>query len=434
MKEKKGKLFDKKLISRRAISLLPKHLRFKVIRNLLKVPKTLDLSFSFRIAQTKEDLEQAYRILHDSYVDAQFMKPHSSGMRILKYFLLPSTTTILVLHQEKVIGTMSIIRRTQLGLPMEKDFDLSEYLQNGAPCAEISSLAIDKNFVGNKGAVFLPICKFFNEFITQYMGINKVFIAVNPSMADFYECFLLFQKIKNKTIGHYQFANGAPAVGFYYDLSLARSEYQTIYGKREPEKNLHKYFFENKLPHFVFPNRLFNKSMDPIMSADMLRYFFIQKSDVIQSLTPEERAYLTNLYPPSIIQTLSFESSEQQKDLRDLRYFSAGNCTVKTIGRLFNDCQILDVSLYGLKIASPLVHDLQSNTKVHVFFPISPNQQVKLVGTIQWTENQHAEVGIKLQSSIPDLWKDYIGYIQNDFSKLEPTTVLNQTITSNSSQ
>src|ERR1035438_10509274 len=82
--------------------LLPK----KVMRPLLR--RTLQLDYApademtFKIADTQTELEEAFELLHDSYVKVGFMKAHPSGLRVTIYHALP-TTTILVAKKGKKV-------------------------------------------------------------------------------------------------------------------------------------------------------------------------------------------------------------------------------------------------------------------------------------------------------------------------------------------
>ena len=102
---------------------MPKSILYPLMRSKRVVHTEVPAALTFCVALTKEDLEGAFRILHDSYVESGFMQPVESGMRINKYFALPSTTTLVAKWQGKVVGTVSIVRKTGLGLPMEKNFD-----------------------------------------------------------------------------------------------------------------------------------------------------------------------------------------------------------------------------------------------------------------------------------------------------------------------
>lgn len=403
----------KRNFKRKLLNFMPKFLRYKVMRNMVHIKPNVPHDFSFKIAQTKEEFEQAYSILHDNYVECGYMQPHSSGMRITKYFLLPSTTTIIILLNQKVIGTMSIIRKTRLGLPMEKSFDLSPYEKSDEIIAEVSALAIDKNFSRGRAELFLPICKFFYEFIRNYMGIHKVFIAVNPAMADFYEGFLLFERVKSKVIDTYSFANGAPAVGLYGDLEKVFIRMKSVYDSKPLSKNLFHFFTQHKLTHFSFPERYFHKSMDPHMTPEMIQYFFIEKSDVLSSLTKEELNYIMQLYPRSLIQEVEglYNFAHTNYSERKSRFLASMDCQIEN-----KNFKILDLSLNGIKISGHST--LNESSNIAIIVEIAPHRKILLNGHIRWVNAATNQYGIALQKPYSKSWIEYVAYLEDDFNKL----------------
>lgn len=119
--------------NRTLLKLLPERLRLSVMQRKLRIDSNWPSdSLEIKIADNEEELASAYRILHDSYVNAQFMDPHPTNMRIIPQHLLPQTSTIVAKWDETVIGTVSLIRDNPFGLPLEKIFDVTERRGGGA--------------------------------------------------------------------------------------------------------------------------------------------------------------------------------------------------------------------------------------------------------------------------------------------------------------
>jgi hypothetical protein len=64
-------------------------------------------------------------LLHDAYVAAGFMKPAVSGLRVTIYHALPTTTTLCAKFDGQVVGTLSLIRESVFGFPLQAIFDLT---------------------------------------------------------------------------------------------------------------------------------------------------------------------------------------------------------------------------------------------------------------------------------------------------------------------
>lgn len=403
----------KRALKRELLNLLPKPIKHRLMRQLLDIKADLPFKMEFKIAETQSELQQAFEILHDNYVQCSFMEPHPSGMRLNKYSLLPSTTTLIMIVEGSVVGTVSIITRTSIGLPLESRFNIEEYIQPDEIVAEVSALAIHKDFSRGKAQLFLPICNYFYHFIREYMSIHKVFIAVNPSMADFYEGFLFFDKLTEKTEEKYEFANGAPAVGLCGDFNKIYIKMKQVYNHKSSKKNLFGYFIHNEIKEFSFPKRDFYKSTDPILTPEMINYFFVQKSDVLSSLNKNELMYLTQWFPKDLIQKIDLLHNASLNNLkyREQRYFSSIEC--KILGKKF---KVFNLSQTGIKIGGSV--NLSLKDEIPIQISIAPGKILFLSGIVTWVDSNRMHYGVKLVKFISKSWKEYILYLEGDFKKL----------------
>ncbi|MFO0124529.1 MAG: GNAT family N-acetyltransferase [Inhella sp.] len=116
-----------------------------------------------KVAETQDELEACFQILHDAYVAAGFMQPHPSGLRATIYHALPTTTTLCAKWEGRVVGTLSMIRDGVFGFPMQQAFDLSAVRALPGQIAEISALAVHPEFRQTGGAVLFPLMKVMHE-------------------------------------------------------------------------------------------------------------------------------------------------------------------------------------------------------------------------------------------------------------------------------
>ena len=249
-----------------------------------------------KIADTKEELEACFRLLHDAYVTSGFQKPDPSGMRATIYHALPTTTTLCAKYEGEVVGTMSLIRESAFGFPMQSVFDLREVRAKGGKIAEVSALAVHPKYRRTGGAILFPLMKFMYEYCTTFFDTRHLVIAVNPNRIEMYESLLFFQRLSETKIDNYDFVNGAPAVGASLDLQVAPEMFKQIYGRRKQKKNLHSYFTEITLPNIVVPNRRYFTTNDPVMTPDLLDHFFNQKTKVFEHLDDRKKVLLRSIY------------------------------------------------------------------------------------------------------------------------------------------
>ena len=282
-------------LKRKFFSLIPPRTRGKVIRSFVNI-QPLPPHVEVKIARTQSELEQAFALLHDCYVKLGYMDPHPSGMRITPYHALPSTTTLIVEKNGEVIATLSIVRRSTFGFPLERIFDIDFLKINGVRLAEISGLAIAPQYRHNGGQYLFPLLKYMYEYCLNYFGVDVLLIAVNPNQIDFYEHLLFFNRIQEKTVDNYSFVNGAPAVGGYLNLRKAYTDFANHYAGKKENQDLFNYFRSKPSPAFVFPEREFHQISDPIMTPQLLDHFFNKKTDIFARMEEPERGRIARLY------------------------------------------------------------------------------------------------------------------------------------------
>lgn len=393
--------FGKKLM-RFLVHRLPKTLAYPLMRNSLRISYALPPGLEIRVARTAPELEAAYRILHDSYVEMGYMTPEASGMRITKYFTLPTTTTLIAVLKGEVIGTLSIIQRTKMGLPME-NLTAIDSLVEGESSAEVSSLAVSAKYRHAGGAVFLPLCKYFYEYTRQYLGIKKIFLATTQEWAKFYEAFLLFDVLPTTRAQqeNYSFVQYMKPVVLWGDLSVLEQKFEKIYNHKDITKNLFLYFTQTKLQGLDFPERSFKKSMDPVMDRNLFSRFFAKDSQVLEQLHQHERQLLTNLYPASFHDLWESQKTPQNRDQRFI-----ANLEINS------QIQVVDVSRNGLKIQG--LKTRQDIMTLHVL--VNPNQNSKLKLKLEWFNFSKLEAGFSIVEN-DTVWNEYIQYLMTDFDK-----------------
>ena len=223
---------------RKVFSFFPRAVRFAVYRSFVDCDPNPDKRLVLKIAETKEELEACFKLLHDAYVGSGFMRPHPSGMRVTIYHALPTTTTLCAKFDNEVVGTISLIRESVFGFPLQSIFDLHAIREKKGRIAEVSALAVHPKFRRTGGFILFPLMKFMYEYSTNFFDTRHLVIAVNPNQIEMYESLLFFERLTENLVEKYDFVNGAPAVGASLDLDLAPEILKQVYGKKPRRKNL----------------------------------------------------------------------------------------------------------------------------------------------------------------------------------------------------
>ena len=281
---------------RRVLHALPRDLRFALYRSLADCDSAPDPRLQLKIADTQEELEACFAILHDAYVVSGFMQPHPSGLRVTPYHALPTTTTLAAKWDGQVVGTISLVREGVFGFPLQSIFDLAPVRARGGQVAEISALAVHPSFRGTGGRVLFPLMKFMFEYCTAFFDTRNLVIAVNPNKIELYESLLFFERLQEQTVDRYDFANGAPAVGAALDLLHAPELFRRAYAGRRENKNLHRYFTGLRMPNIALPLRRYHTTNDPVMTPALLDHFFNRRVPVFAGLDARKLQLLHSIY------------------------------------------------------------------------------------------------------------------------------------------
>lgn len=392
---------------KKLISHLPSNYRKHFTQKSLNLSITLD-EFEFKLAESAVEFEQAFEVLYESYIQSGFDNPNSYKKRIIPQFFLPSTAVLIAKVNEKVVGTMSLIRDNSLGLPMESIFDLSLLRQGGSRLTEISSLAIHPDFRKKGGLLLHHFIRYMWNYALDQHGCEKFVIAVNPSMVQLYEDIYLFKKIPQKSIhGSYEFVKGAPAVGLFINTSESKKMFLQEYQTKEISKNLHSFMFDDSYTSAAFNNQNMKYfDISSSSSGTILQYFLDNYPQWWSKLDPMIKFKFVNAqysigrdhikYPDAIIAPNHRNSPRYESLLNTFlsEHNIAGN--------------ILNISRDGLKLRKP--HQDVILKPQFLKMQIGPETSVNLKLKQMWNNDHFSGYNILDADSE---WELFIEYIEN---------------------
>lgn len=317
---------------RKLFNILPRNRRFAVYRNFVDCNPSPSERLVLKIADTQEELEACFTLLHDAYVGSGFMTPDPSGMRVTIYHALPTTTTLCAKFDGQVVGTLSLIRESVLGFPLQRIFDLTTVRAKQGNIAEVSALAIHRKFRRTGGSILFPLMKFMYEYCTTFFDTRHLVIAVNPRHIEMYESLLFFRRLTQKVVENYDFVNGAPAVGATLDLRAAQEIFRKYYGDKPPKRNLYTFFTQVKLPNIRLPQRRFYTTNDPVLTPELLDHFFNRRTNVFAELSDRKKCLMHTIYDLPAYQAVlpAVVESGQDEAARRHRRFSV-RCPAKFV-------------------------------------------------------------------------------------------------------
>lgn len=412
----------RKLIRNTIFSLLhhsPAVIRDYFFRSRLNIPP-LPQDIVFDIATSRQDLDQAFHLLHDAYVREGYSKPHVSRRRITDYHALPSTTTLVARVRGEVVATVSIIRDGHFGLPADSVVDLSSYRGNYERLGEVSSLAIKPDFRGRSGEVMFYLFKYLYHYSTKYFGLDRFVIVVNPNRITLYESIILFVPLHRSAIKTYGFANNAPAVCATLDLQTAPQRWRKAYESKPAKKNIYRFFTDplsrKEKRQMRFPERPFFTAMDPVMTPDVMDYFYNRCSDGMCRLEDRQVGILKSIYsdeeyspiwPPLNNRNWKNKRSHRRFDVDcpgHLQHLTKGNVSI----------QIVDASRNGIRVRTSEPIDPDSDVTLNI--SVGRKKSAFVRARLRWQSGVACGMEIVRASH---LWNEFIDYLESQISMLD---------------
>ena len=400
---------------RKAFAFLPRLLRFSIYRSFVKCDSDPDARLVLKIADTQDELEACFKLLHDAYVGSGFMQPDPSGLRATVYHALPTTTTLCAKFDGEVVGTISLIRQSRFGFPMQTIFDLSEIHAEKGKIAEISALAVHPRFRKSGGSILFPLMKFMYQYSTTFFDTYHLVIAVNPDRIEMYESLLFFKRLQKNTVQSYDFANGAPAIGATLNLIQAPKLFKKIYGGKPKKKNLYSYFVKTKLKNIILPTRRYFTTNDPVMTPEMLDYFFNQRTQVFTHLSEHEKMLLASIYDMPHYQAVLPAVAQPGAGDQDFRQHQRHSLKCRgelTVGDQTIALQVVEMSEDGFQAHAKSDVPLYVWSGVHIQLGSSETSTMQTMAVRGEWHGDYRYYGFKLGQ--PDLaWRKFVSALKS---------------------
>jgi len=245
----------------------------------------------FRIAQTTEELLAASQLVYREYVKRGYASPNASALKLSLYQALPHTATFIARHRNAgVIGTVTLIEDSPLGLPMDESYkaEVDELRRRGLRTAEATLLALNSDLFGRgvftlfhskKLMLTLRLFRVLFEYLRSSTSVDELVACFNPKHKIFYDFLQLKPLGELKT---YPGANGNPAIACHLNIpntelqAKAAAPYRLFYGYRPSSRP-----FARKLR----------------LTSDDLRRLFVAQTSILSSASTTELAYLKSCYP-----------------------------------------------------------------------------------------------------------------------------------------
>jgi GNAT superfamily N-acetyltransferase len=209
----------------------------------------------YKLADSFEERVQAIDLVYKRYLKRGILDIETAELPFFLYNLLPGTTTFVALKHDRVVGTISLIEDSILGVPMEEVHPREILAQrlNKRRFAEVGTLAVSEKEQG--AGVSLMLYNALFRWARNGRFLDDLVIAVHPRMARFYRTLLLFQK--TGPCQTYKKYGGALSVPLGLDVPGSLLRFRQLYDRSRfltgEHGSFYSFFCEQHFPHMQIP-------------------------------------------------------------------------------------------------------------------------------------------------------------------------------------
>lgn len=190
------------------------------IRTAAIPQESRNAAYAMGVAETREERETAFRLVHRAYREAGLTEDNPMQMRVMKQHLLDTTDVLVARHNEDICFTVSLVRDGRCGLPAESLFprEIQAMRSAGINLAEVSCVASDC-VADSKKLRFETLVKMISLTIhvARRRGTDRLLLAVHPRHAKLYR--RMFGCVPCTPVKEYEAVRGNPAVLCIHDFA-----------------------------------------------------------------------------------------------------------------------------------------------------------------------------------------------------------------------
>jgi hypothetical protein len=244
-------------------------------------------------ATTYDELSQAYRLVHDTFVESGYILPHPTGTRLRIYEASPEMATFIAKVGSRVVGVLSIYGDSPI-LHLPGDSVFHEELENlrwkGAKLSEVTNQAVAADY--RKSAISTELIRAANAH-GLYQHFDEAIAIISPGHMKFYN-LLGFREIG--PVRSYSSVIDDPVGAMSMDFGQFR-----IHAPKPDEVDEFIWkFMSSENPYLDQVKDWHREARSHFLNADLLRHLFVEEGRLKEYCSPAQITMLRYQWGPRL--------------------------------------------------------------------------------------------------------------------------------------
>jgi len=231
-------------------------------------------------AVTLEDLLEAYRLVHDVFVDQGYIHPRPDGLRLRAFEALPDTATFVARSEGRVVGVTSVVMDSaEFGLPSDNAFsqEVEALRSQGRKVCEGTNWVLAEAYRNSPVLTELMRCSFAQA---RSAGFDDFIGVVSPGHARFF-CLLGFEQLG--PLRSYSREIDDPVVLMRLDLKRVDERIVDVEnGESDEDEAVLKRYYIDTNPYHAYVNEWAREARELFSDEESLRDLFVEKGRLLR--------------------------------------------------------------------------------------------------------------------------------------------------------
>jgi hypothetical protein len=416
---------DIRKIKRKLLDAAPEFIRTEVLRKSLEISQQIPKGIYVKLAETRRELDEVFNLVNNAFDNRDGNNLESQierKSRITAFQMFPNSSIVIVVWYGRVVGTMTHILDTKIGLPMEESQDLSSLREGGRVLGEISAIAIDKS-ISKKDVILFLMTRFLFEYTTKHFNVDTWVMMANRRNEHFYRSILCFKPLELLVPNGVVEKSFSVATNFpqYLDLKKFESNLCKVYKNKRTRQNLYDFFCSYDFSsEFRIPDLKYYKAWTKLYHPKLIEEFFIKRADSINRLSPEAMTTFLDFY-------VKPEKLSEFDEIRKYVFYNRMN-----VPRYQVNCRAFMVSIDEVSITEAKVQNVSktgfmTSSLVNVikeheysfFIEISPSKRVAVTAKACWVNPKRGQTGFNIVDVVGKDWDDFMSWLKVSSANFE---------------